>query len=67
MQKGAGKSYNAAWILKARGITAPEVVMSSLLTSMEAERVKKEAGLVGDSLVVEVLLDKLLQQEFSNG
>ena len=36
---GAGKSYNAAWILRARGITAKEVVMSSLLTSPEAERV----------------------------
>ena len=37
---GAGKSYNAAWILRARGITSRELVMSSLLTSPEAEKVK---------------------------
>ncbi len=43
---GSGKSYNAPWILKARGITAREVIMSSLLTGPEAEKIKKEAGLV---------------------
>jgi adenylate kinase len=61
---GAGKSFNAPWILKARGITAGEVVMSSLLTSPEAEKIKKEAGLVGDSLVVELLLEQLLRPEY---
>jgi len=64
---GAGKSFNAPWILKARGITSSEIVISSLLTSPEAERIKREAGLVGDSLVVELLLEKLLQREFANG
>jgi len=64
---GSGKSFNAPYILMARGITAPEVVMSSLLTSPEAEKIKREAGLVGDSLVVEILLEKLLQPEYANG
>lgn len=31
------------------------------------EQVKREAGLVGDSLVVELLLEKLLQPEYTNG
>jgi len=64
---GSGKSFNAPWILQAREITAPELVMSSLLTSPEAERIKEEAGLVGDSVVLEVLLSKLLQPEYANG
>jgi len=64
---GSGKSFNAPWILQAREITAPELVMSSLLTSPEAERIKEEAGLVGDSMVLEVLLSKLLQPEYANG
>eukprot|EP01114_Cavostelium_apophysatum_P016029 TRINITY_DN4493_c0_g1_i1.p1 TRINITY_DN4493_c0_g1~~TRINITY_DN4493_c0_g1_i1.p1 ORF type:complete len:508 (-),score=104.28 TRINITY_DN4493_c0_g1_i1:1005-2528(-) len=64
---GSGKSFNAPWILRARGITAKELIMSSLLTSPDAEVIKKEAGLVGDSLVVELLLERLLQPAFSNG
>lgn len=58
---GAGKSFNAPYILEARGITAKEVVMSSLLNSPEAERLKCEGGLVGDALVIEVLLETLLK------
>lgn len=64
---GAGKSYNAPWILRARGITARELVISSLLTSEEAKKAKRDAGLVGDSLVVELLLEHLLHPKFDNG
>jgi hypothetical protein len=30
---GSGKSFNAPWIRRARGITAKEIILSSLLTS----------------------------------
>lgn len=49
------------------GLEAGEIVISSLLNSPEAEKIKKEAGLVGDATVVEILLDKLVQPEFVNG
>jgi len=64
---GSGKSYNAPFIRKARGITAEELVISSLLTSEEATKIKQAAGLVGDSLVAELLLEKLLQSEYAQG
>jgi adenylate kinase len=41
--------------------------MSSLLTGEEAEKIKKEAGLVGDAQVVELLFEKLLQEDYANG
>lgn len=35
---GSGKSYNAPFILKARGITAKEIIISDLLTSEEVNQ-----------------------------
>eukprot|EP01116_Phalansterium_solitarium_P021574 TRINITY_DN6772_c0_g1_i2.p1 TRINITY_DN6772_c0_g1~~TRINITY_DN6772_c0_g1_i2.p1 ORF type:complete len:477 (+),score=166.93 TRINITY_DN6772_c0_g1_i2:125-1555(+) len=64
---GSGKSFNAPFILKARGITARELVMSSLLVGPEAQQIKADGGMVGDSLVLEILLEKLLQPQYSNG
>lgn len=34
---------------------------------MKANTIKKEAGLVGDSLVVELLLEQLIMPKYSNG
>lgn len=64
---GSGKSFNAPWIRKARAISAKELVMSSLLTSPESEKIKREGGLVGDSFVLEILLEQLLKPQYSNG
>lgn len=60
-------SYNSPWIRRAREITAPEIVMSSLLESQEAKEIKEKAGLVPDSLVTRVLLEKLIEPKYLNG
>lgn len=41
--------------------------MSDLLTSPEAEEIKKKAGLVSDFVVVALLFEKLLEQIYQNG
>lgn len=38
---GSGKSYNAPYIRRARDISAPELIMSSVLNSPEAQDIKK--------------------------
>ena len=37
---GAGKGTNTAFILKARGLTCPPIVVRALLDSPEAQRLK---------------------------
>lgn len=64
---GSGKSYNAPYIRKARDIAAPELVMSSLLNSPEAQDIKKTGELVPDSAVVRLFLEKLLEEKFNGG
>ena len=45
---GAGKGTNTGFIMRYRNLTAPPIVVSSLLTTPEAKK-KKDAGmLVGD-------------------
>lgn len=64
---GAGKGTQTQFILKARGLTCPPIVVSSLLNSPEANRIKDEGGMVGDKEVIGILLRKLLQPEFRDG
>ncbi len=64
---GAGKGTNTGFILKARGLTCPPIVMSSLLDSPEARRIKDAGGMVGDREVVGILLRELLRPEFRDG
>jgi len=64
---GAGKGTNTAFIAKARGLTCPPIVMSSLLDSPEARRIKDSGGMVGDRDVVGILLRHLLRPEFRDG
>jgi adenylate kinase len=64
---GSGKGTNTPFILRERGITAPPIVMSDLLTSAEAERLKAGAMLVPDAIVVEIFMEKLLQSVYENG
>jgi len=64
---GAGKGTNTAFIAKARGLTCPPIVMSSLLDSPEAKRIKDSGGMVGDREVVSILLHQLLRPEFRDG
>jgi len=64
---GAGKGTNTAFIAKTRGLTCPPIVMSSLLDSPEAKRLKDAGNMVGDREVVSLLLRELLKPEFRDG
>lgn len=64
---GAGKGTNTNFIRKLRGITAEPIVVSALLDSPEAQKLKSQGGMVGDREVVGILLRKLLEQEQQNG
>lgn len=64
---GAGKGTNTAFILKARGLTCEPIVMSALLDSSEARRIKDAGGMVGDREVVSLLLRRLLRPEYRDG
>ena len=64
---GAGKGTNTEFILKARGLTCQPVVISALLDSPEAKRIKDAGGMVGDREVVRLLLRRLLEEEYRDG
>jgi adenylate kinase len=64
---GAGKGTNTDFIRKLRGITADPIVVSALLDSPEAQKLKSQGGMVGDREVVGILFRKLLETEQQNG
>jgi len=64
---GAGKGTNTAFIAKARGLTCPPVVISALLDSPEAQRLKNAGNMVGDREVVSLLLRELLKPVYRDG
>ncbi len=64
---GSGKGTNTPFILRERGITAPPIVTSDLLTSPEMQRIKDAGNLVGDRDVIALLFRKLLDPAYENG
>ncbi len=64
---GAGKGTNTPFIAETRGITAPPVVISSLLTSPQAIAIKNAGKMVGDREVIGLLFDELLSPEYHDG
>ena len=64
---GAGKGTNTDFIRELRGITADPIVVSALLDSPEAQKLKSQGGMVGDREVVGILIRKLLEPEQQNG
>jgi len=64
---GAGKGTQTRFIMNARDLTCPPIVVSNLLNSPEAEAIKNRGGMVGDKEVVEIVLRKLLEEEFRDG
>lgn len=64
---GAGKGTNTDFIRELRGITAQPIVVSALLDSPEARKLKSQGGMVGDREVVGILFRKLLEPEQQNG
>lgn len=64
---GAGKGTNTPFILQVRGLTCDPIVISSLLDTPEARRIKDAGGMVGDREVVEALFRMLLKPEYMDG
>lgn len=64
---GAGKGTNTEFIMQYRDLTAPPLVVSSLLNTPEAEKMKDAGMLVGDREVVEIMLRRLLDPVFQTG
>ncbi|MEC8404985.1 MAG: nucleoside monophosphate kinase, partial [Verrucomicrobiota bacterium] len=64
---GAGKGTNTDFIMQYRDLTAPPLVVSSLLLSVEARK-RIDAGLLaGDREVIEILLRKLIDPVYKSG
>lgn len=64
---GAGKGTNTNFIMKYRDLSAPPLVVSSLLQSPQA-RERIDAGLlVGDREVIEIMLRALLEPVYKTG
>ncbi len=61
---GSGKGTNTSFIRKVRGISAPPIVISELLNSEEARKIKATGGMVGDEEVLRLLLRELLKPQF---
>lgn len=61
---GSGKGTNTAFIRRVRGITAAPIVISQLLDSPEARKIKAGGGMVGDEEVLRLLLHELLKPQF---
>jgi adenylate kinase len=64
---GAGKGTQTQFIMQARGLTCPPIVMSELLTSPEMEQLKAQGVMVGDKEAVSVLLRTLLEDKYRDG
>jgi adenylate kinase len=64
---GAGKGTNTDFIMQYRDLTAPPLVVSSLLKSPEAQKMKDAGMLVGDREVIEIMLRKLLDTIYKTG
>jgi len=64
---GAGKGSNTRFIGKARGLTCGPIVISALLDSPEARRLKEAGSMVGDREVIHLLFRRLLQPQYRDG
>jgi adenylate kinase len=64
---GAGKGTHTRFVMQARGLTCEPIVISDLLTTPEAIRIKDQGAMVGDKDVVKILYRKLLEPQFRDG
>ncbi len=64
---GSGKGTNTNFILKARGLTCEPIVVSALLATPEAKRIKDSGGMVGDREVIGLLFRRLIEPQFRDG
>lgn len=61
---GSGKGTNTDFIRKVRGISAQPIVVSQLLDSPEANKIKAGGGMVGDEEVLRLLFREMLKPDF---
>jgi adenylate kinase len=61
---GSGKGTNTDFICEIRDIASPPIVISQLLDSPEAKKIKAGGGMVGDEEVLRLLLRELLKSNF---
>jgi adenylate kinase len=64
---GSGKGTNTGFIARTRGLTCPPIVISALLDSPDAKRLKDAGNMVGDREVVGLLLRELLKPAYRDG
>ena len=64
---GAGKGTHTQFVMQARGLTCKPIIVSDLLVSPEALRIKDQGGMVGDKEVIGILLRRMLEVEFRDG
>lgn len=64
---GAGKGTQTRFIMEYKGITAPPIVVSDLLTTVEAKRLKDAGLMVGDREVTMLLIRRLLDPIYNSG
>ena len=64
---GSGKGTNTNFIMRARDLTCPPIVVSALLDSPEAKRIIDAGHMVGDREVVGLVFRKLLEPDFQDG
>ena len=61
---GSGKGTNTDFIRHVRGISAQPIVVSQLLDSPDAKKIKAGGGMVGDEEVLRLLLMEMLKPDF---
>jgi adenylate kinase len=64
---GSGKGTQTQFIMDARGLTCPPIVVSDLLNTPQMQAIKESGGMVGDQEVVGILFRRMLQEEFRDG
>jgi adenylate kinase len=64
---GSGKGTHTRFVMQARGLTCDPIVVSDLLSSPEAIRIKDQGRMVGDKEVIMILFRKLLEPQFCDG
>jgi adenylate kinase len=64
---GSGKGTQTGFIMTARGMTCPPIVVSDLLSSPQARAIKDKGGMVGDREVVGILFREMLNEIYRDG
>ncbi|MCP4099119.1 MAG: nucleoside monophosphate kinase [Mariniblastus sp.] len=64
---GSGKGTHTRFIMQSRGLTCPPIIISQLLTTPEATRIKDMGQMVGDTEVIGILFRELLKEKYRDG